>query len=145
MTRILNKLRKYDDGSAAVEFSLALPVIMLLTFGFFEFCLVLFTQGVLDSSAEEATRYAMVNFEQDNLDADYITGIKSDIKAVAKDSFIMIDESKISDFDVEVITNNSDATKTVSISIDYEYSLSMPFIDDLTFTMTGSSESFLVQ
>lgn len=142
---LFRKVGKSSGGSAAIEFSLALPVILLITFAFIEFARVLFTQAVLNASAEEATRFAMVNFEQNNLDADYISGIETEIKNIAKDRFILIDEEKISDFDIEVITNVADATKTVNINIDYAYEFMLPLMGDFSFTITGASESFLVQ
>lgn len=145
MMNLLKRLRKNDEGATAVEFAFIVPIVFLFMFGFFEFCLVLFTQGVLHFSAEEATRYAMVNFEQDNVAEEYIASIRDDIEAVARSKFVMISDEKISNFDVSVITNPSDMTKTVDITIDYSYTMSMPFIEHTTFTLRGESKSFLVQ
>lgn len=142
---LFRRVGKSSDGSAAVEFALALPVILLITYAFFEFALVLFTQAVLNTSAEEATRFAMVNFDQDNLNTDYIEGLEGEIKDVAKDSFILINEDNISDFGVDVIRNGADGTATVNITIDYAYEFMMPLMGDVSFTMTGASTSFLVQ
>ena len=36
-------------------------------------------------------------------------------------------------------------TKTVSIAIDYNYSMIMPLVPQSTFTLTGKSDSFLIQ
>ena len=144
MMSLFRKVGTSNDGAVAIEFSMALPVILLLTYAFFEFSLVLFTQAVLNSSAEEATRFAMVSFERGNFDPDYIAGIESEIEDVAKDSFVLIDENNISDFDVDVVTN-ADSTLTVNINIDYAYKFMMPLTGDFSFTMTGASKSFLVQ
>ncbi len=142
---LLRKIRKNPRGATALEFAFAAPIILFMTFGFFEFALILFTQGILHYSAGEATRYAMVNFDVGNLNADYITTVKQGIKSAAKDSFIMIDESKISNFDISVIVDPADQTKTVNVTIDYSYSMIMPLMPGSTFTMTGESKSFLVQ
>ena len=142
---LLRKIRQSSQGATALEFAFAGPIIMLLTFGFFEFSMVLFTQGILSYSAEQATRYAMVNFEQDNLDEDYLTTIQLGIKNKARESFILIDNEKIEDIDVSVVADPADNTKTVSVTITYNYSMIMPFLDRSNFTLRGASESFLVQ
>ena len=145
LKRAKKNLRKNTRGATMVEFSFAAPIILLLTFGFFEFSLVLFTQGVLHYSAEQATRYAMVNFDAGNLEDDYITEVKLGIKSAAIDSFILIDENKISNFDISVVVDPADQTKTVNVTINYNYSMIMPLMPGSTFTLTGSSKSFLVQ
>lgn len=133
-----------ERGTAAIEFSFAMPVLLLLLFGMFEFCRVVFTQGILSYSAEQGTRFAMVNFDHDNIDADYIAAIKSEIEEKSRDSFILISDENISDFDIEVVTN-IDNTSIVNITIGYNYQMSMPLIPNSDFTLTGKSESFLVQ
>ncbi|MBL4767480.1 MAG: pilus assembly protein [Rhodobacteraceae bacterium] len=149
LTALLKKarknIRKNTRGATMVEFAFAAPIILFMTFGFFEFALVLFTQGVLHYSAEQATRYAMVNFDVGNLEDDYITEVKQGIKGAAIDSFVLIDEAKIANFDVSVVVDPSDQTKTVNVTIDYNYSMIMPLMPGSSFIMTGSSKSFLVQ
>ncbi len=138
------KLFKNENGATAVEFSFVFPVLLLLLFGMFEFCRVVFTQGILSYSAEQGTRFAMVNFDHDNIDADYIAAIKDEIEAKSRDSFILISDENISDFNIEVVTN-VDNTSIVNITIDYNYQMSMPIIPHADFTLRGRSESFLVQ
>ena len=138
------KLKNDNKGSTIIEFAITSPVLLLLLFGMFEFSRVLFTQGILSYSAEQGTRFAMVNFDHDNLDPDYINAIKSDIEDVSRNSFILVNDTNISNFDVEVVTN-ADNTSTVNITIDYDYKMSLPLIPHFDFTLTGSSKSFLVQ
>lgn len=140
----LHKIRKSPRGSTAIEFAMVLPVMLLFTFGFFEFARALFTQGILNYSAEQATRFAMVNFDADNEDAFYISGVKTQITTVAKNSFIMIDESQAT-VTISVAVNALDLTKTVDVTIDYDYSFIMPILPATSFVMTGSSKSFLIQ
>lgn len=144
-SRLLKKIRKSSRGVTAIEFAFAAPIILFVTFGFFEFALVLFTQGVLHYSAEQATRYAMVNFDAGNLDVDYITQVKLDIKNAARENFILIDEDNITNFDINVVVDLSDQTKTVNVNIDYDYSMIIPLMPESTFTISGTSKSFLVQ
>lgn len=141
----LKKIRKSLRGASAMEFAFAAPIILILTFGFFEFARILFTQGILHYSAEQATRYAMVNFDVGNLADDHIRTVKLGIESAARDSFVLIDEGKISNFDISVIVDPADQTKTVNVTIDYTYAMIMPLMSGTTFTMTGESKSFLVQ
>ncbi len=143
--RKLNKISKNNDGATMIEFAFAAPVIILLSFGFFQFCHILFTQAILDFSAAEATRYAMVNFDEGNIDDAYIYEIKLAIRTAAEESFTLIDNSKVTDFDVVVVTDPSDMTKTVGVTIQYNYALMIPFLPFSTIVLRGSSESFLVQ
>jgi Flp pilus assembly protein TadG len=142
---LFDKTRECSRGATAVEFAFILPILLLFLFGFFEFCMVLFTQSILHYSAEEATRYAMVSFQQNNLDATYIATVKNEIEAVARSNFIMIDPANISSFLIDIIPNETDNTKTINVTIDYSYSMTIPFLTTSTFTLSGSSASFLVQ
>lgn len=144
-SRLLKKIRKSSRAATMIEFAFAAPIILFLTFGFLEFSLVLFTQGILHYSAEQATRYAMVNFDAGNLDDAYIAEVKLGIKSAAIESFVLIDESKIANFDISVVVDPADQTKTVNVTIDYNYSMIMPLLSGSTFIMTGTSKSFLVQ
>lgn len=144
-TGLIKRIKKSSRGATALEFAFVAPVILLMTFGFFEFSMILFTQGILHHSAAEATRFAMVNFDAGNLSADYITSVKLRIKSAAVDNFILIDESKITNFDVSVVVDPADQTKTVNVTIDYNYSMIMPLMPGTSFNMKGESKSFLVQ
>ncbi len=145
LSGLLKKFTKNSRGTTMIEFAFAAPIILMLTFGFFEFVLIVFTQSILHYSAEQATRYAMVNFDAGNLEESYLATVKSEIQGVAQDSFILIHEEKIENIDVSVIVDPSDQTKTVSVTINYNYSMIMPLLPNSTFLMSGKSESFLVQ
>lgn len=142
---ILQKIGKDSRGATMVEFAFAAPFIFLLTFGFFEFSRILYTQAILKYASQEATRYATVSFDEGNLDPDYLQQIKLEIKDVATEKMIMLDPTKISRFDVNVEVNPSDMTKVVSVVIDYDFSLVIPVLSNTHFVFHGESESFLVQ
>lgn len=150
MWKFIKKIRKSNKGSVAIEFSLILPIIILFSFGFFEFCRVVFTQSILNYSAAQASRYAMVNINQESAtiaDTDaataYLASKQSEIEVYAKESFILIDESKVADFTVEIIP--SQYTSLVNVSIDYDYSTFIPLMPTMNFTLRADSDSFLVR
>jgi Flp pilus assembly protein TadG len=51
---------KREDGAAAVEFAILLPLLMLILFGIIEFGLVLYNQEVITNASREGARYGIV-------------------------------------------------------------------------------------
>lgn len=56
----LNKTRRRRSGTAAVEFAVILPFIMVLFLGIIEFGRVLMVQQILTNAAREGCRYAVL-------------------------------------------------------------------------------------
>jgi Flp pilus assembly protein TadG len=63
----LKLLHKDTRGAAIVEFTVTLPLFMLLTFGIIEAGLLLWTQAGLQHGVEVATRCASVNYSANQL------------------------------------------------------------------------------
>lgn len=59
--RFLASIGRAERGSAAVEFSLVSPLLILMLFGIFEFGRALWTQSLLDYAVEQASRCATVD------------------------------------------------------------------------------------
>jgi hypothetical protein len=51
-------------GSAAVQFALILPMLLLLIIGSFEYAIVMFVSGTLESAVLAASRYGATGFEE---------------------------------------------------------------------------------
>ena len=51
---------KREEGAAAVEFALVLPLLILILFGIIEFGLVLYRQEVITNASREGARYGIV-------------------------------------------------------------------------------------
>lgn len=49
-----------EDGAAAVEFAILLPLLMLILFGIIEFGLVLYNQEVITNASREGARFGIV-------------------------------------------------------------------------------------
>lgn len=64
MTRILQRFAADGDGSAAVQFALILPMLLLLIIGSFEYAIVTFVSGALESAVLVASRYGATGFEE---------------------------------------------------------------------------------
>ncbi len=57
----MRTLVRRDDGTALVEFSLLLPVLLLLTLGLFDVSRAVWQENTLAYAAREGTRYAIVH------------------------------------------------------------------------------------
>ncbi|MCC3862233.1 TadE/TadG family type IV pilus assembly protein [Pseudemcibacter aquimaris] len=145
MFQKLRKLRESENGAVAVEFAMVIPVTLALTFFFFELCRIVFLQNVLSYSAAQASRYAMVHFDNTSVDSDYLDGLEADIKTYAKRSMYLIDDNLISDFTITTADPDDEGRRNVDISISYSYSPMMPLLSELEVTMKGESKAFLVQ
>ena len=49
------------SGATAVEFAAVATVFIMLLFGILEYCLIIYTQNVVENAAREGARYAIVN------------------------------------------------------------------------------------
>ena len=122
-----------ERGNALVGFALILPALMTFFYGIVEFSRVLFTQGILFLAAEEATRFAVVNYD----------ATEAQIQKVAEDSFIMIDAGKISSFNVSSTLDAADRTKDVTVEITYAFEPILP-IPWTSISLVGHSRGFIV-
>jgi len=102
-------------------------------YGIIEFSRVLFTQGILLMAAEEATRFAAVNYD----------ATVTQIREVAEGSFIMIDAGRISNFNVLSTLDATDQTKDVTVEITYAFQPLMPIIWG-SISLVGHSRGFIV-
>lgn len=142
---ILKKIKNSSQGSTAIEFAFVLPIMIIFSFGFFEVCRIVYTQAIVSYSAEQATRYAMVNFQQSNVDPTYEDSVKVDIESFAYESLNLINTANISDFTVAVATDPATGTRSVSVNIDYDFTINIPMITAMNFTLSGQSDSFLIR
>lgn len=58
----LSKVRRNDDGSAAIEFSFTAPLLILTIVAIMEFSMILFLNAVLEGSLRDAARFGVTGF-----------------------------------------------------------------------------------
>lgn len=133
--RLPRALKRDRRGVTAAEFALVSPFVFLMLFGIFEFSRAMFTWGVLNYAAQQATRFATVNYN----------ATTQQIRDVAEDAFILVDSGNISDFSVSAPLNPSDQTRLVTVEIGYDYGFSLPYINLGSMRMRGDSKGFLVE
>ena len=143
LTRIMRsrRLRRNDDGAMAVEFALTLPIYLMVITMIIEFSRIAYTQSVVYYSAEQATRFAIVNFNATN----------HQIVHKARDNLIGVDLSNLTAIVVTSPTDLSDNTKLVSVRVQYRYEPILPVAKlfnldgDGTIALTGESSGFITE
>ena len=146
MNALLKKIKQTEKGAIAVEFALVFPIVLLLSFGFFEFCRVVFVQNVLDYSTGQAARFAMISFDDASDDATYLEDRKTAIKAHAYETLDLLDSNNITTFDVTIgALDSSNGTRNVAIKIQYNFATYIPMLSSIDLTLTSEKKSFLAQ
>jgi Flp pilus assembly protein TadG len=131
--RSLRRIGVDSSGSQVVELALTLPVLLTLIYGVMECGRVMFTHAALNFAAEEATRYATVNYDASI----------SDIKNIANDRLIVIDPAGITHIDVTSELDTDDQTRLVNVKIAYAFQPILPIAWG-SFSLTGHSRGFLI-
>ncbi len=62
MKKFFSKVRRNDDGSAAIEFSFTAPLLIATIVGIMEFSMILFLNSVLEGSLRDAARFGITGF-----------------------------------------------------------------------------------
>lgn len=68
--RILQMLRKHEQGQALVETAITLPLLLLLLMGIMEFGWYFYNQMSVENGSREGARYAIVNKDSASLTTD---------------------------------------------------------------------------
>ena len=61
------RLRRNREGSTAVEFAFAAPVVITALMGIIEFSMILFVNSLLEGGLREAARFGLTGFEPSSL------------------------------------------------------------------------------
>ncbi|MBB0991496.1 pilus assembly protein [Dietzia sp. SLG510A3-30A2] len=124
-----------DRGSAAVEFALVLPILLLLAIGILEFGRAYHVQTTLSNAARDGVRVMAL---QDSATAARATAADSAPSLTLTLTDAMIDVTPSS------CSSATTAPGQVSVTISYPFALVSGFlpIDDLTLTGRGTMRCF---
>ncbi len=131
--RLLTGLRTQCAGAAAVEFALALPLVLLTFFIVIEGGRLAYTQAALTFAAQEATRYAIVregqvtNDEIRDFAASKLFGLRPDLAVVTVQS------------PIDPTVNTSEYT----VAIRYDFTPIVPYMPHDTLTLAARSSGFI--
>ena len=130
---LFRRVRREEDGSTAIEFGLTLlPLIMLISF-IFEGGRLLLTQGMLNYAAQQATRFAIVNFTEDSDDDSIIAAVKTEAR-----QYFLVQDIPLADIDVAV---SPAPNRRVVVNINYTFRSIMP-VSVASVGLVGSSVGF---
>jgi Flp pilus assembly protein TadG len=105
-----------DDGAAAVEFALVLPLVLVLVFGIIDMGRLLFTANSLTSAVREGARFAAV--QTDPSSEDVYARISAQMNAAVSPA---VPAGKVN-------LARDDVARTVTVSInEYEFAPITPF------------------
>jgi Flp pilus assembly protein TadG len=82
LTRRKTSRRRWDEGAAAVEAALVLPVLFLLILGIIEFGTALWQWNTMLLAVEQAGRYVMVNYNNSTNCPDLVACAENQMQAV---------------------------------------------------------------
>lgn len=121
-------------GVSAVEFAFLAPVFLSMILGVIEFGRVAYTQGVVSFAAEEATRYAVVNYSIS----------EEEVRDLAEACLLGIDPDRINAIIVTGPIDPVDNTRTISVEVSYSFEFLLPFLPEGTIPISGRSRGFLI-
>ena len=119
-----------EDGAAAVEFALLLPLIVLLLFGIIEFGLAFNTRIQATNAAREGARMAIVGIGNWG----NIGGGTSFWQAVQQDA-------GLADIENCVLSTEDVVGGTLTVTFDYPLDLAIPFMPNPPSWQTGTARA----
>lgn len=134
-----------SKGSAAVEFALILPVLVVLLFGIIEFGLIFYNKAVITNASREGARYGIVfRVPETEITCDEITGVIQNY--VAGKLVTFGDTTDVdTDYDPADCDPDSGSNLTVTVTYLYDYLLLPNLVATLTGPITLSGETVMVK
>ncbi len=126
-------------GTAAVSFALIAPVLVMFVYGIIEFGRILYTQGALNYTVQETTRWAVVNVDPT---ADPAV-IDTQVETYAISRATLVDANRFTEVNA-VPVPQPDTTVLIDIEIKYRFDLLIPKIYTGPLTISAASRGFLV-
>ena len=130
---VTKKLGASRQGTAAVEFGLVLPLVLVAILGAIEGGRLIYTQSALHFAAQEATRYAVVregqvtNEQISNYTAGRLMGLKSGLAVVTVESPV----------DPEVNTSR------YTVEVSYDFTPLVPYTGNDPIQLSARSSGFI--
>lgn len=116
-----NRLQRNERGQSLVELAISLTVIMILLAGAVDFSMAYFSFSAMQDAAQEGALYGSINPTD-------TAGITTRVRNASSNPVDLSDSSLVT---VNVVTNpvsNPCEGDEVTVSVIYDYPISMPFI-----------------
>ncbi len=152
---MLRRITTSQRGSAAVEFALVLPVLIVLLFGIIEFGIILYNKAVITNASREGARYGIVfRTPGEEVTCDMIYDViygRLGCDGSGANCANLITFGAASSIGTPTIDPPDDCNPssgnnlTVTVSYDYDYLLLPNFVTALTGTLTLTGETVMVK
>lgn len=134
------KLTRRDEGAMATEFALTLPIYLASIIFLVEVSRIAYTKSVVIHAAEEATRYALVNYG----------ATVDEIQENAREGLVGLTPTNLRAIVVTNPVDPTDMTRLVTVEIRYRYAPILPvgaFLggDARGFDILGESKGFITE
>jgi len=130
MKTILKRLRRDQSGSSAIEFAIAVPVLVAFIYGIFSVSLLFQANAGVQHALGEAARYATI----------FPTPTDTQIQTMITESDFGLGGGTL---DTPVIDNAQIASGYKTISLTYRRKVDLLFIDGPTVTITRSKRVYV--
>lgn len=130
MIKQLSTLKRNQIGSAAIEFVIAAPVLLLMIFGLIEMAIFLYARVGLQEAVEAGARYATI----------YPSPSDSQIIAKVNSAKFGLDPAKVTGPTIEHGTYNG--VKYVDVTMNYSTRVDFVFFDGPTINLTRTRRAY---
>jgi Flp pilus assembly protein TadG len=103
---MLRRRKRSDQGAAAIEFALVLPLFVLLTFSIIDFGWYFFVEHTLQYATREGMRLALVGGRLKDKDNNDMPRLDSIIKKIKDAASLAVDPSGLTVYVYEVTTDD---------------------------------------
>jgi Flp pilus assembly protein TadG len=136
---------KRQNGSAAVEFAIILPILIVLLFGIVEFGLIFYNKAVITNASREGARYGIVFRDAgEEITCTDITGV---INAYTSGKLVTFGSA--AGVDIEYTPSNctpvAGTDLTVRVSYQYDYLLLPNFVGGLAGPVNLTGQTTMVK
>ena len=124
----ISKLLKNQDGAAAVESAIVIPLLVLIAFGICEFGLLCYNKQVIINACREGARAGIVR-DSDFLDE---TALKKLVRDYCDQRLIDFGGTELTDADIklnptsDIARMSADFGDDFSVQITYNYTFAVP-------------------
>jgi Flp pilus assembly protein TadG len=147
MKRAVRKRRSGEQGAAAIEFALVLPLLIILFFGIIEFSVILYDKAMITNASREGARVGIVyRFDAETETSSHPSDdeIRDTINNYIQNHLISLGASSTADIPAPTRSGNAAGdTLTVTVNYDYHFLVLSEFITTLTGPITLSATTVM--
>jgi len=135
-----------ESGSSIVEMAVTLPILLAFVFGLMQVCFAYYTYETISESAREGTRYAIVRGSTCQTSAK----VSCTASASSIQSYVMaLGWPNVAGGTITAVASFPDGDEVpghrVLVKVNCAFPYKIPFVSTEAFSMSSSSEMYIVQ